>query len=192
MHGADWLIGGDRRSAAAERIYDAATDLIAHDGLSSLDIDKLATQVHCSRATIYRYVGGKGEIRDVVLSRAATRITASVSAAVDGMNGRERIVAAILLSVQKIRADPLGHLMTSAIRGGTQEVAWLSESPMLAEFATALAGLAGGDPLAAKWVVRIVLSLMFWPAEDDETERRLVENFVAPAFEQLRGRSTRP
>ncbi len=33
---ADWLVGGDRRTAAAERIYDAATDLIAHDGLGGL------------------------------------------------------------------------------------------------------------------------------------------------------------
>lgn len=31
-------------------------------------------------------------------------------------------------------------------------------------------------------VVRVVLSLMYWPAENDEAERRLVEKYVAPAF----------
>jgi hypothetical protein len=30
--------------------------------------------------------------------------------------------------------------------------------------------------------VRIVLSLMYWPVGDDDTERELVERFVRPAF----------
>ncbi len=182
MPGSDWLVGGDRRKIAAERIYDAATDLIAHDGLNALDIDKLATRVHCSRATIYRYVGGKAEIRDVVLTRAAARIVDAVRSAVDGLNGRERVVSAIVLALQQIRSDPLGQLLIGSIRGGAGEMAWLAGSPLLAEFALDLAGLTGGDPQAAQWVVRVVLSLMYWPAEDDDAERQLVERFVGPAF----------
>ncbi|KZS64108.1 MAG: TetR/AcrR family transcriptional regulator [Mycobacterium pseudokansasii] len=178
----DWLIGGDRRAAAAERIYDAATDLIAHDGLNTLDIDKLAIRVHCSRATIYRYVGGKTEIRNAVVKRTAERIVDSVRSAVEPLTGSERLVASILLTLQQIRADPLCQLMVSSIRGGTREVAWFAESPLLADFATELAGLAGGDPQAPKWVIRVVLSLMYWPAENEEAERRLVQTFVAPAF----------
>ncbi|CAM2861283.1 TetR family transcriptional regulator [Mycobacterium intermedium] len=182
MPGADWLVGGDRRAAAAERIYAAAASLIARDGINNLDIDKLAKAVHCSRATIYRHAGGKADIRNVVLARAAARIADSVRADVENLTGRERVVAAIRLSLRQIRADPLGQTIISAIRGGTREVAWFAESPLLADFATDLAGLDGADPLAAKWVVRTVLSLMYWPTEDDEVERRLVENFVAPAF----------
>jgi AcrR family transcriptional regulator len=55
----DWLVGGDRQAVAAGRISAAATDLIAHDGFEAFDIDALAARVHCSRATIYRYAGGK-------------------------------------------------------------------------------------------------------------------------------------
>ena len=51
----DWLVGGDRRTAASERIYAAATDVIARGGLEALDVDSLAARVHCSRATIYRH-----------------------------------------------------------------------------------------------------------------------------------------
>ena len=40
----DWLVGGDRRTAAAERIYAAATDPIAQDGLLALDVDILASK----------------------------------------------------------------------------------------------------------------------------------------------------
>ncbi len=65
----DWVVGGDRGAVAAERIYSAAAQLMLRDGLDALDIDALAEQVHCSRATIYRYAGGKAHIRDVVLLR---------------------------------------------------------------------------------------------------------------------------
>ena len=47
-------------------------------GLDAFDVDSLAARVHCSRATIYRHVGGKAEIRDAVLVRAAARIVATV------------------------------------------------------------------------------------------------------------------
>lgn len=188
----DWLVGGDRRVAAVERIYDAATDLIAHHGINQLDIDKLATLVHCSRATVYRYVGGKTDIRNAVLGRAAARIVGAVNTAVEGLDGRERLITAILLSVKHIRADPLGQLMIGSIRGGTREVAWLAESPLLADFAGDLAGITGGDPLAARWVVRVVLSLMYWPAEDEDNERKLVERFVAPAFAEVSEPDARP
>lgn len=166
----------------AERIYAAATDLITRYGLNALDIDKLAREVHCSRATIYRRAGGKAQIRDVVLTRAAARIADGVRSDVETLRGRERVVAAILLSLQRIRSDPLGKLMFGSIHGGAGELAWLTESPLLADFATELTGIAGGDPQGAKWVVRVVLSLMYWPAENDEAERRLVEKYVAPAF----------
>ena len=75
MTRSDWLVGGDRRTAAAERIYEAATDLIARHGLDALDVDTLAARVHCSRATIYRHVGGKAEIRDAALIRACLLYT---------------------------------------------------------------------------------------------------------------------
>ncbi len=174
MPGNDWIVGGNRRTIAAERIYAAATDLITRYGLNALDIDKLAREVHCSRATIYRRAGGKAQIRDVVLTRAAARIADGVRSDVETLRGRERVVAAILLSLQRIRSDPLGKLMFGSIHGGAGELAWLTESPLLADFAT--------DPQGAKWVVRVVLSLMYWPAENDEAERRLVEKYVAPAF----------
>jgi AcrR family transcriptional regulator len=179
----DWLVGGDRRAIAAERIYDAATDLIAHTGLDAFDIDALAARVHCSRATIYRYVGGKGQIRDAVLTRAASRIIDAVRSDVDNLSGPERVVAAIMLALKRIRSDPLGQLMISSIRGA-HEISWLTASPLLAGFATDLAGLTDGDPQAAQWLVRVVLSLMYWPAADDDAEHQLVQRFVAPAFAQ--------
>jgi len=176
----DWLVGGDRRGIAVERIYAAATDMIMRAGPDAFDIDTLAKRVHCSRATIYRYVGGKGEIRDAVVARAATRIIETVRQTVDTMRGPERVITAITVALKLIRADPLYQLMINPVRAN--EMVWLTGSPLLAGFATDLTGLTDRDPQAAQWVVRVVLSLMYWPAGDDETERQLVQRFVAPAF----------
>ena len=38
----DWLVGRDRRSAAAERIYAAAADLISRVGYDEFTIESLA------------------------------------------------------------------------------------------------------------------------------------------------------
>lgn len=177
----DWLVGGDRRAAATERIYAAATDLIARDGIDTFDIDVLAARVHCSRATIYRYAGGKAEIRDAVLARAAARIVEAVRLAVDDLSGSERIVTAILVALGRIRSDPLGQLMLNSIRGA-QGMTWLTQSPMVADLAVDLNGLTDEDPQAGQWIVRVVLSLLYWPLEDPAVEREMVMRFFAPAF----------
>ncbi|MGE2817788.1 TetR/AcrR family transcriptional regulator [Mycobacterium heidelbergense] len=176
----DWLVGGDRREMAAERIYAAATDMITREGLDAFDIDRLAKRVHCSRATVYRYAGGKAEIRDAVVVRTASRVIETVRQTVETMSGAERVVTAITLALKLIRTDPLYPLMISSAR--VNEMEWLTGSPLLGRFATELTGLPDGDAQAAQWVVRVVLSLMEWPAGDDETEHQLVQRFVAPAF----------
>jgi AcrR family transcriptional regulator len=174
-------VGVDRRTAAAERIYAAAIDLIARDGMDAFDIDALAARVHCSRATIYRCAGGKRQIRDAVMVRAASRVVESVRRAVDGLTGAERIVTAITVALSEIRSDPLGQLVFSAIRGA-EERTWITESPVVAEFATELNGLTDDDTAAVQWIVRVVLSLLYWPIGDDEAERQMVARFISPAF----------
>jgi AcrR family transcriptional regulator len=181
MSRGDWLVGGERRAIATDRIYAAATDLIARDGLYKFDIDDLANRVHCSRATIYRYVGGKAQIRDAVLVRAANRIVESVRETVEALTGPERVVTAIAAALDLIRADPLGQLFIGSI-SGAQGTSWLAASPVVSGFANELAGIADRDPDGAQWVVRVVLSLLFWPVGDADAEREVLQRFVAPAF----------
>jgi AcrR family transcriptional regulator len=176
----DWLIGGDRRNVAIERIYAAATELMARHGPDAFDIDALASRVHCSRATIYRYAGGKAQIRDAVVARASARIIESVRQAVEKLSGAERVVTAITVALKLIRSDPLSQLMFTPARAN--QIVSFAESPQLAGFATDLTGLTDRDPQAGQWVVRVVLSLLYWPIEDAHVERQIVQRFVAPAF----------
>ncbi|HEX4557634.1 MAG TPA: TetR/AcrR family transcriptional regulator [Mycobacterium sp.] len=176
----DWLFDGGRRALATERIYATATELIYRDGIDAFNVDALAARTHCSRATIYRYVGGKKDIRDAVLARAATRIIEIVRASVEGRTGSERVLTAIEVAVAEIRADPAGQLFLHSARGGGWS--WLTASPAVADFASELAGLAGNDASAAQWIVRMVMSLLFWPHADPEAEHDMLQRFVAPAF----------
>jgi hypothetical protein len=97
------------------------------------------------------------------------------------LTGAQRIVTAITVALEEIRSDPLGQLMFSAIRGA-EERTWLTESPIVARFATDLNGLTDDDTEAAQWIVRIVLSLLYWPVDDAYVERQMVERFISPAF----------
>ncbi len=173
----DWLVG-DRRVAAAERIYAAAAEIIAADGIDAFDMTALEARVHCSRATIYRHAGGKNQIRDAVLARSAAQIVAHVRSAVDGLEGAERTVTAVAVALDRIRADPLGRaLIASAGNGG--RIGWLVESSPLAAIAAELTGHADDDVAASQWIVRVVLSFVVWPPADPEIEREMLRRFLA-------------
>lgn len=175
----DWVLGGDRRAAAADRIYAAATELILRDGLDAFDIDTLAGRAHCSRATIYRYAGGKAQIRDAVLIRLSAGIIDTVRRAVDGLSGPERVVTAVTVALDHIRSDPLRRLMLSP--GSSPDLSELHSSPVLTRLAAELTGITD-DPQAAQWIVRVVLSLAYWPLADSRVEHEVLRRFLAPGF----------
>ncbi|MGK2868262.1 MAG: TetR/AcrR family transcriptional regulator [Mycobacterium sp.] len=176
----DWLVGRDRHSEAAERIYAAAADLMSRHGYDAFNIDTLAATVHCSPATIYRHAGGKAAIRDAVLGRHAGRILESVREAIDGLTGSERIVAATTVALQRLRADPLAQIMRSMATLPGDE--WLSDSPMATRFADEMIGLSTPDPPAAQWLIRTFLALWYWPLQDADAEQEMVRRFLGPPY----------
>lgn len=178
----DWVVGGDRREAAAERIYAAAVDLVLREGLDAFGIDALAERVHCSRATIYRYAGGKSHIRDAVLLRIATGITDTVRREVAGLSGSARVVKAIAVALQQIRSDPIRRLMMSS--STAPELSGLHSSPVLSALAAELSGITDDDPAAALWIVHVVMSMAYFPVGDERTEADILQRFVSPAFDR--------
>jgi AcrR family transcriptional regulator len=151
------------------------------DGLDAFDVDTLAARMHCSRATIYRYAGGKAQIRDAVLTRLAARIIDTVRRSVEGLSGPERIVKAITVALEQIRSDPTRRLMISSM--ATRDLSDLPSSPVLGRLAADLTGITDDDPQAAQWIVRVVLSLAYWPIGDSRFEQQVLQRFVSPAFD---------
>ena len=56
-------------------------------------------------------------------------------------------------------------------------------SVAIARLATELTGIAADDPAAAKWIVHLVMSMIYLPLGDSRMEREMLQRFVAPAFE---------
>src|SRR5579884_354097 len=181
----DWLIGQDRASVAAERIYRAAAELIARHGFDAFTIEALARKVHCSPATIYRHAGGKAVIRDAVTLRLASRILATVREAIDGLTGAERIVTASAVALQHIRAEPLAQVMGRAIHDPDADQ-WVTRSPLIAALAQEMIGSANADPVAAQWLIRVVLALWSWPPADPDIELQMLQRFLGPPFAKLK------
>ena len=180
MEHADWLTGGNRRVLAVERIHAAAADLIRERGIDGVGVDEVAARAGCSRATLYRYVGGKRALVDAVMSRAAGAVADHVEHSLEPFENSERIVEAILASVTAIRAEPtLARWFTGSRSRSTDE--YLARAPELGRVAISLTRIAP-DEEAAGWIVRIVLSLLTWPLGDAAAERHAVERFVEPVF----------
>ncbi|MFE6921748.1 TetR/AcrR family transcriptional regulator [Nocardia sp. NPDC057663] len=177
---ADWLAGGDRRTVAIDRIERAALTLFLEHGIDDVTAEDIAAAAGCSRATMYRYVGGKPRLVRAVMVRAAGTVVARVEAAVDQVPAARRPVEAILAAVAALRADPV--LRQWLIRHRSPDTdEFLADAPELGRIATALTRIAPDDAAAA-WIVRVVLSLLTWPLPDAAAERQLVERFVGPAL----------
>lgn len=180
MPRSDWLVGQDRRSAAAERIYAAAADLISRQGFEAFTIEELAAAVHCSPATIYRHAGGKAAIRDAVVAIQAARIVQNARAAIKNLKGPDRVVTATIVALQGLQADPLAHLMRGMHAAPVSE--WVTGSPAVLGFAAEMLGDDNADSLAAQWLIRVFLALWCWPLNDADDQRAMLQRFLGPPF----------
>lgn len=176
----DWLVGRDRHTEAAERIYAAAADLIADVGYDAFTIEALAARVHCSPATIYRHAGGKATIRDAVVARLGTKIVDSVRGAIEDLTGPDRVVAATIVALQRVQAQPMTQLFQSMNMNSGSD--WLANSPAVQAFAAEMLGPDNPDPLAVQWLIRVFLALWCWPLKDPEAQMALLRRFFAASF----------
>jgi hypothetical protein len=58
----------------------------------------------------------------------------------------------------------------------------LHSSPILGQIAADLTGITDDDPQAAQWIVRVVVSLAYWPLGNSRVEQQVLQRFVAPGF----------
>ena len=180
MSPSDWLVGRDRHSEAADRIYAAAAELIADVGYEGFSIEALATRVHCSPATIYRHAGGKATIRDAVVKIQATQIVDDLRESIKGLRGSERILTATIVALQHVQSHPLTQLFRSVDMNSSSD--WLTNSPAIREFAAEMLGSEVADPLAEQWLIRVFLALWVWPLKDPQVESDLLTKFFAASF----------
>jgi AcrR family transcriptional regulator len=171
-------------SPVVEQILQAATEAVADRGLGGLSMEDIALRARCSRATVYRRVGGKEAIRDAVVREAVARITTAVTSAVEHLTGEHRVVSVIRASLEIIRADPVcAALLTGSATAATVNSALISEcSTIVAE----VSGLNLGDHVGCELISRATLALLAWPAADSATELAIIRRLISPFDPQER------
>jgi AcrR family transcriptional regulator len=177
----DWLLG-DHATVAVERILDAAGQCFAEQGVSRVTIGDVARAAGCSRPTIYRYFEDRDALRIAFVHREARRIGARIAAAVDAAaSPAARLVEAVLAALAAVRNDPiLAAWFSGDQRSASTDVA--SSSHVIETMTAAFLGDPADDDTRdrARWVVRIVLSLLNDAAGSAAEERRLLERYLAP------------
>ncbi|MEO9328280.1 TetR/AcrR family transcriptional regulator [Gordonia aurantiaca] len=173
----DWLVGGDRVGVARARLISQAATIIAARGLDGFGIDELARRAHCSRATVYRHVGGRTAIIEAVLVATATPVLESIRARVADTTGEERARIAIGAALRELRGNRVirQFLRPANLVASTPTVL---ASPAVRAVAAELIGFDPDDAVAAGFAVRSVLAMLLWEADPNE-EDALVESIVA-------------
>lgn len=178
-----------QRDQATDRILDAAEKAFIELGVPATGMAQVAEYAGCSRGTLYRYFRNRHELHLAFVNRAALEILRGMQGRLGAVTDpRERLVESILLSVAAVRENP----GTAAwFEPGVSELAArMSRSSELVDtltttFVSELVGPDSDDPesrLRARWLVRIIISLLSMPGQDEAEERALVERFVAPVL----------
>jgi AcrR family transcriptional regulator len=192
MPGNDWL--APRRSeVAADRILDAAEELYTERDPASVGMNEIARAAGCSRATLYRYF----ESREALWTAYVHRETRRLGRAIAGEIGRigdpgERLVASMTAALRMVRESPAMSSWFAVTRppiGG--ELAGRSE--VITALAASFVGSLGPEDAAvverrARWVVRVLTSLLMYPGRDGADERSMIEEFVVPIVTPVRAR----
>jgi AcrR family transcriptional regulator len=178
-----WLADA-KTDLAAERILDAAGALFVERGVGKPGMDEVARAAGCSRATLYRYFENRQALIQAFAHREARLITTQVAqATADVSDPRRRVVEAVIACLDAVRERP--HLAAWYAGDSTLLREVLHDSPVIRGTAqNYLASDAeGSDPDLVDWVLRIILSFLSDPGEDEDAERRLLERFLVPPRE---------
>lgn len=170
-----WL-GDERAQLAAQRILDAAAELFVEKGVAGVGMGEIARAAGCSRATLYRYFADRGQLHVAFVHREAIRVGELVEADLRGVDDpAERVTSAVLSAVRHVRAVPT--LAAWFRDGDAGRAADLAQTSTVIE---ALGTSIAGDAAAARWLVRVIVSLLTVPGHDAAEERAMVERFVVP------------
>ena len=184
MAATDWL--SERRTeVAADRILDAAEELFTGQDPGSVGMNEIAKAAGCSRATLYRYFENREALRTAYVNRETYRLFDAIKEKISGITDpRERLGAGIATTLRLVRESPAlssWFAITQPPIGG--ELA--EQSDVITALAAAFVNSLGADDPAvvesrARWLVRVITSLLIFPGRDIADEQAMVEEFVVP------------
>lgn len=184
MTGNDWL--ARRSEAAVDRILDAAGELFARQPAAAVGMNEIARTAGCSRATLYRYFENRDALHTAYVHREAHAVHRQMAARLRGIDDpRDRLLTGFLCALDLVRASP--ELQSWFAAGEAPVGAAIAErsdviTAMCAAFVVSLepADHAGSVDRKARWLVRVLTSLLIFPGRDADDERSMVKEFLVP------------
>ena len=178
---ADWL-ADKRTDLAADRILDAADRLFARHDAATVGMNDIAGAAGCSRATLYRYFENREVLHTAYVHRETHRVFAEIGRGLTGITDpRRRLLDGVLAALHSVRERPaLSSWFASSARPIGGEMAERSE--VIRALTEGFLASLGVDRVEqrARWLVRVMISLLVFPGDDDADERAMLETFVLP------------
>lgn len=166
----------------SDHILDAAGELFARHGIAAVGMNEIARAAGCSRATLYRYFDCREALHTAYVHREARAVGVRLAGMTEKFTDpQKRLIATLTQALKLVRDSPA----LSAWFAGTAAGA---EAAVDSDVVTAMAALflrSLGDEDTdvddrARWLVRVIASLLLAPGRDAEDERKMLAQFVAP------------
>lgn len=184
MAGRAWL-SDQRGELAAEKILDAAEKLFAERDPGSVGMNEIAGAAGCSRATLYRYFESRDALHAAYVHRWANALYDELTRRLDGIDDpAQRLVTGITASLALVRSNP-ALASWFAETAPPIGAAMAERSEVITMMVTAFVSSLGTDDTEAvrqraRWVMRVMMSMLSFPGLDAEDERAMLTQFVVP------------
>ena len=144
---------------------------------------EIATAAGCSRATLYRYFENREALYTAYVHRESYRLYREMTEQINSVvDPRERLIEGMVASLRNVRESPaLASWFATTQRPIGAEMAEQSEV-IKALTEAFVVSLGPDDPEVvahrARWLVRVMTSLLVFPGHDEADERAMIEEFV--------------
>ncbi len=176
----------EQADLAAQKILDGAAQAFVDLGVSGAGMGEIARYAGCSRVTLYRYFKNRHELHLAFVNDRAMRLVAELRVELQDIDDpAQRLCEYIVRAVQKVRRNPAMAAwfepgesgLTARMSRGSEVIDCLADA-----FVSNLLGAKRKDRgLRARWMVRVIISLLTMPGDSEEEERVLIERFVVPS-----------
>jgi AcrR family transcriptional regulator len=180
----DWL-AARRTEVAADRILDAANDLFARQEAVTVGMNEIAAAAGCSRATLYRYFENREALYTAYVHRESYRLYREMTEQIMSVTDpAERLIEGMITSLRNVRESPaLASWFATTQRPIGAEMA--EQSQVIKALTEAfVVSLAPDDAdvveRRARWLVRVMSSLLVFPGHDEADEREMLREFLVP------------
>src|SRR5438270_10809807 len=168
-----------------EALLDAATEIVASGDLDALSMEAVAVRAGVSRPLVYKHFANKGELLAAVYRREAVAFDAEIVAAVQGAEGLEDMLRAMLRAIFR-GAGSRGDTFTMLLRAAGRHATVRSEQRArdrrsVRFFARVAAAEFGLEPREARSAMSMLLSgidavVAQWRAHRSAAQERFLED----------------